>query len=257
MPINRSLFESNGFAIVPDILSAEEIEIFAPIFSERLPPDKQPPGISGNSLNGRKTLISDYTDPRLSNLAGHPRLIDAVDQLIGPHFLIQSTSAPVITYKSPPGAERFDLGYHVDWPNNPPQLHDDRHLNCALHFSTVESGGGALMICPGSHRLVEDYLGIPALRQRMLEQNFNDLPSLPTPLEMCVPAGAALFFHSFLVHDRSENILDTPRRVLFTHYKGFDDAEQLGDWATDAPSRFAQHQIATMDPRLKHLCGLA
>ena len=163
MPINRSLFESNGFAIVPDILSAEEIEIFAPIFSERLPPDKQPPGISGNSLNGRKTLISDYTDPRLSNLAGHPRLIDAVDQLIGPHFLIQSTSAPVITYKSTPGAERFDLGYHVDWPNNPPQLHDDRHLNCALHFSTVESGGGALMICPGSHRLVEDYLGIPVL----------------------------------------------------------------------------------------------
>ncbi|MFL2542159.1 MAG: hypothetical protein ACJ0UT_09360, partial [Candidatus Latescibacterota bacterium] len=79
----------------------------------------------------------------------------------------------------------------------------------------------------------------------------------PTPLEMCVPAGAAVFFHSFLVHDRSENVLDIPRRVLFTHYKGFDNAAQLGDWATDAPNRFAQHQIATMDPRLKHLCGLA
>ena len=253
---NRSQFERDGFAFVPGVLSADEIALAAPIFAERLPPDKQPPGVPGNSRNGRKTLISDHTDPRLSNLAGHPRLIAAVEQLIGPLFLIQTTSAPVITYKSPPGAERFDLGYHVDWPNNPPRLHDDRHLNCALHFSTVEPGGGALMVCPGSHHLVEKKLEDPALRQRMLNQDFNDFPGLPEPLEVCVPAGTAVFFHSFLVHDRSENVLDVPRKVLFTHYKGFDTPRQRRDWATNAADRFAKHQVATMDTRLKGLCGL-
>lgn len=254
--VARSQFERDGFAIVPDVLTADEIATFAPIFSEHLPPDTQPPGIPGNDRNGRKTLISDHTDPRLSNLAGHPRLIAAVEGLIGPLLLIQTTSAPVITYKSPPGAERFDLGYHVDWPNNPPQPHDERHLNCALHFSTVEPSGGALMVYPGSHHLVAKHLQGSSLRQRMLDQDFNDFPGLPEPMEMCVPAGAAVFFHSFLVHDRSENMLEVPRRVLFTHYKGFDNPQQRSDWAADAASRFAAHQVATMDERLLHLCGL-
>ena len=254
--VNRSQFERDGFAVVNDVLGAAEIETFAPVFEARLPPDKQPPGVPGNSLNGRKTLISNHTDPRLSNLAGHPRLLAAVEQLTGPFFLIQMTSAPVITYKSPPGAERFDLGYHVDWPNNPPRPHDDRHLNCALHFSTVKPGGGALMGYPGSHRLVEENLKNPALRQRMLDQNFNDFPGLPEAREMCVPAGAAVFFHAFLVHDRSENMLDVPRKVLFTHYKGFDNPQQRRDGSANAADRFAKHQIATMDDELKYLCGL-
>ena len=254
--VDRSQFERDGFAFVPDVLTGDEIARFAPIFSERLPPYKQPPGIPGNDLNGRKTLISDHTEPRLSNLAGHPRLIDAVDQLIGPIFLIQTTSAPVITYKSPAGAERLDLGYHVDWPNNPPKIHDDRHVNCALHFSTVQPGGGALMVCPRSHLLVEESLKNPDLGQRMLDQDFNDFPDLPEPMEVCVPAGTAVFFHALLVHDRSENMLDTPRRVLFTHYKGFDSLAQRHEWAEKAPERFAKHQVETMDERLKHLCGL-
>ncbi|NKB71177.1 MAG: hypothetical protein GKR89_29245 [Candidatus Latescibacteria bacterium] len=254
--IDRAQFERDGFAVANNVLSAAELATFAPIFAEHLPPDQQPPGIPGNDRNGRKTLISDYTDPRLSNLVGHPRLIAAVEQLTGPFFLANCTSAPVITYKSPPGAERFDLGYHVDWPNNPPKPHDQRHLNCALHFSTVEPGGGALMICPGSHHLVAKNLDNQALRQRMLDQNFNDFPGLSRPLEMCVPAGAAVFFHSYLVHDRSENLLDVPRKVLFTHYKGFDNARQRQAWAASAAERFAQHQVATMDERLLRLCGL-
>ena len=159
-----------------DQAAADEIAAGSPVFEERLPADKQPPGIPGANRNGRKTLIADYTDPQLSNLAGHPRLIAAVAQLTGPYFLINSTSAPVITYKSPPGHERFDEGYHVDWPNNPPLPGDDRFVNGVVHFTTVEPGGGAFMVRPGSHRLVADSLADPALRQRMLDQDFNDFP---------------------------------------------------------------------------------
>ena len=122
--LDRDQFARDGFTIVPDVLSSDEIERYGLIFEERLPPDKQPPGIPGNSQNGRKTLISDHTDPVLSNLVGHPKLIAAVEELAGSHFLVQSTSAPVITYKSPAGHERFDLGYHVDWPHNPPEPQD-------------------------------------------------------------------------------------------------------------------------------------
>jgi len=252
---DRRQFERDGYTVVPDVLSADEIARYAPIFAKRLPADTQPPGVPGNSRNGRKTLISDHTDPVLSNLAGHPRLVAAVEQLIGPFFLIHSTSAPVITYKSPPGAEHFELGYHVDWPNNPPQPHDDRHLNGVLHFSDVEPGGGAFMLCPGSHRRVEEQLGDPTLRRRVLAQDFNDFPGLAAPLEMCVPAGSVVFFHPFLVHDRSENVLELPRKVLFIHYKGFDGEPERRAGAADAAARFAPHQVKTMNARLRDLCG--
>ena len=53
---NRFQFERDGFTFVHDVLSSDEIEIFAPIFSERLPADKLPPGIPDAGLNGRKTL---------------------------------------------------------------------------------------------------------------------------------------------------------------------------------------------------------
>ena len=70
--LDRDQFARDGFTIVPDVLSSDEIERYGLIFEELLPPDKQPPGIPGNSQNGRKTLISDHTDPVLSNLVGHP-----------------------------------------------------------------------------------------------------------------------------------------------------------------------------------------
>jgi ectoine hydroxylase-related dioxygenase (phytanoyl-CoA dioxygenase family) len=255
-PTDRAGFERDGFAVIPELLTTEEIATAAPIFEERLPPDKQPPGVPGDSRNGRKTLISDHTDPLLSNLAGQPRLLAAVERLIGSTFLLWTTSAPVITYKSPPGAERFELGYHVDWHNNPPQAGDERFVNCALHFSTVEPNGGALMVRPGSHRFVVDNLDNPELRQRMLDQDFTDLPGLPDPVAACVPAGSGVFFHTFLVHDRSENLLDVPRKVLFCHYKGFETQQRRDEAASGAAERFAPHHVEAMDERLRGLCGL-
>ena len=112
------------------------------------------------------------------------------------------------------------------------------------------------MLYPQSHHLVAESLNKPELRQRALDQDFNNFPGLLEPLEMCVPAGSAVFFHAFLVHDRSENILDEPRRVLFTHYKGFDDPEQRRAWAANSRERFASRQIETMGQQLLDLCGL-
>lgn len=253
--VDRSEFERDGYLVVPEVLSNDEAAIASRIIEERLPSDKQPPGISGNDRNGRKTLITDYCDPQLSNIAGHPRLVAAAEQLTGPLFLIHGTSSPVATYKSPPGAERFSLGYHVDWPHKPPKSGDDRFLNCALHFSTVEPGGGALMVRPGSHRFVEQHLDDPTLGQRMLDQDFNDLSGLAEPLEVCASAGSAVFFHAYLVHDRSENVRDEPRMVLFAHYKGFDNAQQREAEATGAADRFSPKQVRSMDARMKQLCG--
>ena len=256
--IDRAHFIREGYCVVPNVLTPAEIAHYAPIFERRLPPDKRPPGITDGSRNGRKTLIYEYTDTELANLVAHPRMIEAVEKLIGPHFLINCSPFPVITYKSPPGHERFELGYHVDWPSKKkaPRPDDERHLNGILHFSTVQPGGGGFMLYPQSHRLVLQGLKKPELRRRLLDQDFEKFPDLLDPLEMCVPAGSAVFFHAFLVHDRSENLLEEPRRVLFTHYKEFDNVEQRRTWAVGSRERFAPRHLEAMGSRVRALCGL-
>ncbi len=256
---NREQFERDGYFIVENVLSDAEIAVAGALFDEWLPAEANPPLVSGEhgvQLNGRKSLMPEFCEPRLANLAGHHRLINATDALLDSPFRLYQTSALVSTHKSPPGAENFDFGYHVDWPHNPPVFGDDRYVNCVLHFTTVEAGGGAFMLCPGSHLFVEKCLEDSTLRARVLAQDFNDLPGLPEPMEMCVPAGSAVFFHAFLVHDRSENVRDMPRKVMFVHFLKSDD-EKLSDAAIeDRARRFHPDHLSAMDSRMKRLCGL-
>lgn len=109
---------------------------------------------------------------------GHPRMIEAVRQLIGPYFLINCSPFPVITYNSPPGHERFDPGYHVDWPSETklPKPHDERHLKGIIHFGTVEPGGGAFMLYPQSHHLVAESLNWRGIRRLETETARGDCP---------------------------------------------------------------------------------
>ena len=172
--------------------------------------------------------------------------------LLGGPLRICHTSIPVVTYKSPPEEERFGPGFHVDWPHTPPEPGDEKYVDCVLHFSTVEPGGGAFMLRPGSHHFVQSVSKIPSSAKRAVAQEFKQMDGLQERKAMCVPAGSAVFFHAFLVHDRSENILDEPRRVMFAHFLRCDADEST----EDRSSSFHPDQVRLMDDRMKRLCGI-
>ena len=69
-------------------------------------------------------------------------------------------------------------------------------------------------------------------------------------MEMCAPAGSVIFYHPFLIHDRSENFLQQPRLVVFTHYRHVDLPALI-----DA-SYFHPAHVASMDARQRSICGL-
>ena len=252
--IDRDQFERDGYFIVNDILSEEEINESVAVIDQLLPPDTQPPFVCGTGveINGRKALRGEYCEPRLSNLAGHPRLIEAAEMLLGGPLRICHTSIPVVTYKSPPGAEQFGTSDHVDWPHTPPEPGDEKYVNCVLHFSTVEPSGGAFILRPGSHHFVQKCLEDPELRGRAVAQEFKQMDGLQERKAMCVPAGSAVFFHAFLVHDRSENVLAVPRRVMFAHFVRCEDDQST----EDRSSAFHPDQVRTMDNRMRRLCGI-
>lgn len=142
--VDREQFERDGYTIVADILTEEEMAAARPLFDELLPPDVQPPICTGDepSLNGRKQLVA-FCGPRMASFATHRRMVAAAEALLGPLFLLNGSPIPAVTYKSPPGQEHFELGYHVDWPHNPPEPTDERGMNGCLHFHTMEPGGVA------------------------------------------------------------------------------------------------------------------
>jgi len=257
--IDRDRFERDGYWTVENILSNDEVADAGALFDEWLPSNAQPPRVSGENgdqLNGRKALLAEFYEPRLANFATHPRLIEAAHTLLDSPLRINQTPVPVASHKSPTGTENLELGYHVDWPHNPPEPGDERYLNCVLHFSTVESGGGAFMLRPGSHRYVKQCLEDAILQARAVAQDFNNLPGLTEPMEMCVPAGSAVFFHAFLVHDRSENIRDVPRKVMFVHFLKCGGQEPLSLSIEDKTNRFHTDHVRAMDSRAKKLCGI-
>jgi hypothetical protein len=70
---------------------------------------------------------------------------------------------------------------------------------------------------------------------------------------MCVASGSVIFYHPFLIHDRSENFLQQPRLVVFTGYRttGYLPARN----GADAPFFHPAH-VASMDARQRSVCGL-
>jgi ectoine hydroxylase-related dioxygenase (phytanoyl-CoA dioxygenase family) len=253
-------FREEGYVIVPDVISAAEVTWARPMIEAWLPADRPAPGRNDQGSgpgNGRKQPGPGHVHPALANLAFRPAVIRAAQAMLGPYVRVQCTSIPVATHKSAPGHENFGLGYHVDWPHVPPHPGDERIVNCVIHINAVQTGGGALMVCPGSHRYVHQHLHHPTIGPRMLAQDFTDLPGLPTPVEALAPAGSAVFFDSFLVHDRSENVLDTPRLVVFAHFKGYDSHEHAAADAAHNAARFAPEHVATMDEPMKRWCGLS
>ena len=128
-------------------------------------------------------------------------------------------------------------------------------LSGVLSCSAVSTRGGAFMVRSGSHAVVRRHLetGDNDTLERLLAQDLSVLePELEPPTEMCVPAGSCIFYHPFLVHDRSENFLPEPRLVLFAHYRLSSVPAEIGD----ATPFFHGDHLAAMDGRERAVCGL-
>jgi len=255
---HRAEFEEQGYTIFQGVLTPEEITATSLIFDEIITFDTKPPVVTGdiNNKNGRRQVSVSYCEPRLSNFGGHPGVLQAVEMLIERPFRLLRSSIPCVTFKSPPGGERFESGLHVDWPHTPSLPGDETCVNGLLHFTAVEPNGGGFTVCPGSHHLVLENLANAEVRERMFKQDFSTgFPGLSEPQEICAEAGDVLFYHSFLVHDRSENMREQPRKVIFTHYKPYTSEVEREAARTNRDSFHPAH-IATMDTRFKQLCGL-
>lgn len=233
----RLFFETNGYLVLPDALTPDELEAArtaAARAEARWQADPSLPGMRRPNLRQVQAPI-EY-DPLFLDLMEHPRVFPLVRAILGDDISMIDNDL----FLSPPCTAT-----HAHW-------HHDVGLAGVFHprsvlmvkafylLSDVGEDGGATLILPGSHRYPMDF----------------DLPRPATPGEMpnharlAHPAGTAYLFNGRCYHAASNNESSRERRVLIFNYGHF----WMKVWPGYEPSERLRAAAAT--PLRRQLLGI-
>lgn len=209
-------FESNGFLVYENILTADEISLYRKLIAEQrvkiknfLYGDKagQPRGV--DELLELRNAVAYH--PELLELMTHPKIFPLIVDLMGPHIsLITShmfyrppTKAVPATFKQ--------IDWHRDGPAKGgisfngkfPWLYTK--VGIFLTDLMVENAG-SLRVIPGSH-----------LNDKNLQYCKNQKDPIGT-YEVCVPAGSIVIFDNRILHAVGPNYSNISRENIYFGY---------------------------------------
>ena len=144
------------------------------------------------------------------DLAMHPRILDYVEDLLGPDFVCWTTHY----FCKLPGDERR-VPWHQDatyWPVRPTDT-----VTVWLAIDDVSEDMGPMRFIPGSHRLGKvDWQ--PAKGAVALQQEIPDAERMGEPVDNLLRAGEISLHTSTLVHGSEPNMTDRRRCGLTLRY---------------------------------------
>lgn len=204
----RLFFETNGYLILPNALSPEELAAVraAADRAEAIwRADPARPGGRGANLEQVQAPI-EY-DPVLCDLLTHPKVFPIVRELLGDDVMM------------------IDNDYFLTSPHSKSHAHWHHDVGMAGVYhprstlmvkvfyllTDVPEGGGGTALIPGSHRFPNDF-ALPKV------ENADDMPG---HVAMTHPAGTAYLFNGRIYHAALNNRTDHIRRVLIYNYGHF------------------------------------
>lgn len=234
----RLFFETNGYLVIPNALSPEELQRVreAADRAEALwRADPSRPGLRRDNLQQVQAPI-EYDDVLLE-LMTHPGIFPIVREILGNTIQMIDNDY----FISPP-----HTGSHAAWHHDV-GMHGVYHPRSTLMvkvfylLSDVPEGGGGTALIPGSHRFPMDY-PLPQV---------EDPDAMPGKVEMAYPAGTAYLFHCRIYHAALNNRTDQTRRVLIYNY----GHNWMRIWPGYEPSERLRAKANT--PLLRQLLGLS
>jgi phytanoyl-CoA hydroxylase len=225
-------FEEQGYVIVPRVLEPEAIERYkarARAIAHGDVPDEAANRLIKDIQYAKgvlpmpedpehalwKILNPDRFDPVLAECMRLPRVLDAVESLIGEDLL---AFLLMFIYK-PPGLSQSVHPFHQDAVYFPFEPHD-QCLGVWIPLDPVSEENGSLSIVPGSHTRpldkheLRDGINFGALAASGVEGN-EEFHARALDLEM--PPGDCLLFSTRLLHRSGGNRTDRHRRVVTLH----------------------------------------
>jgi phytanoyl-CoA hydroxylase len=226
----KAFYRDKGYLVVPDVLPAAELAKLREV-TDRLLAEAARVGESTGAFLLEKNVppgkalvwrVFDPValDPYYFEIARHGRVLDAVEDLIGPSIQLHNSNMHL---KLPEHGGEVD--WHQDFPYLPHTNFDLLNTMIMLDDSTTENG--CLNVIPGSHRGGPLNHGSPgavatnftlSAAQRAVGQPVDDV---------VVPAGGMSIHHCLTLHSsRPNRSLKARRALIFTFRAG--DAVQLG-----------------------------
>jgi ectoine hydroxylase-related dioxygenase (phytanoyl-CoA dioxygenase family) len=227
----RTCFRDRGYVVVPEVLAPDELAKLREV-TDRLLVEAARVGESTGAFLFEKHAPAGTAlvwrvfdpialDPYYLEIARHPRVLDAVEDLIGPDIQLHNSNMHL---KLPEHGGEVD--WHQDFPYLPHTNFDLLNAMIMLDDSTPENG--CLNVIPGSHRWGPLNHGGPdaaggsnfrlSAAQRAVGQPVDDL---------VVPAGGMSLHHCLVLHSSKPNRSLRPRRALIFTFRAA-DAVQLG-----------------------------
>ena len=228
--VDHALLDEQGYIVVRDFLDRTMTRRLREHMDSLLPPIAPPEQEGVTRVN---TLRHPIPGAIMAKALNRPALLDLAAELI--HADDMRLLEQVLIRTDPRPAPHGPGGWHIDFAFLP-EDYNARPRRTYFHMvhalSTVEPGGGAFMIVPGSHRKtyqaagdIGDRAGLKALKDDPI-----GVASIDVSRAIEVPAdeGDLIIFNPMCLHSASGNARDTPRYVYFA---SFADAGATDFWA--------------------------
>lgn len=225
----KAHFEDQGYLILDGLFTPEEalecqeevkrLHDVAATLKEAGDPDGghfqvEPYAGDESQMDGRLVLRKIENTRRFSDvfrrLAEHPRLVEAIQNLIGPDLLLFRS-----TLMLKPAFHGSQHGLHQDsayWPMDPPKLVT---VSIALNDSTPANG--CIKVIPKSHEWGLQEWGNIARKDDEAATDRQDIDESKA-VEAALAAGSAVCFHSLCVHGSGPNKSPKPRNTALYAY---------------------------------------
>lgn len=215
--------DEQGYALLPDFLDRETTAAIRRL-TDRLAPPIEP--AERPDIRRIHDLRHPIDDPLMARLATRPALLELGRTLLGTRSLSDlRLLEQVLIRTDPKPPPHGPVGWHVDWAFFPDECQATprrTYFHLVHACSTVEPGGGAFLIVPGSHRQTyaatahlstEDELA--DFQRHAVERAGVDLRGA---VEVCAREGDLIAFNPMAIHSASGNARARPRYVYFTSF---------------------------------------
>jgi ectoine hydroxylase-related dioxygenase (phytanoyl-CoA dioxygenase family) len=215
-PEQRRQFDEDGFFLVEDLLSAEEVAELLEKVDELYPRLSRERDVGADEPFQMRNIVA--LDRRFRDLIDHPRILPLVVDVMGCNIQLRTSHADVRP-PQPQAVAQHALGapdsffpWHSDGPNWGWPLVDGvvpfMEMKVGLYLTDLSEGNcGEVCVVRGSHR-----------RAQPRESDGRHVIDASDIVPVTVRPGTALIWRTALLHALRPNLSTVPRRCLYYGY---------------------------------------